>query len=245
MTPWPEGPLDPQLGTRDVHVWLASRVLQPAQLTACREILSDPECARAAQFARTELSDQYVAARGVLRKILSCYCACLPEAVALSSDEFGKLRLAANMRNDGLRFNLSHSGDWALYAIANGPEVGVDIEVMRERADLLSIADRFFSPREVEALRATPPSIQTEAFYACWTRKEAYVKAVGRGLSISLDQFDVSVDPEIENVTLRTRLEPEDPNRWTLLDISPCDGYAAALAVENPVANIAYYGLSN
>jgi 4'-phosphopantetheinyl transferase len=131
-----------------------------------------------------------------------------------------------------LSFNLTHSHQLALYAVTRRREIGVDLEYVRADFADEQIAERFFSPREVAALRTVPENLLKEAFFHCWTRKEAYVKAKGEGLSIPLDQFDVSLAPGEPALLLSTRDDPQEADRWSLQALFPGSGYVAALAVE-------------
>lgn len=137
-----------------------------------------------------------------------------------------------------LHFNVSHSNGLALYAVARGREIGIDLEFVREDIAGLEIAERFFSSREVSALRALAPSEYTVAFFDCWTRKEAYIKARGEGLSHPLHGFTVSLAPGTPAAILNIDADPHEAARWTLVALSPGDGYRAALAVEGRVAHL-------
>jgi len=149
-----------------------------------------------------------------------------------SYSPYGKPSLAEEFNVGALCFNLSHADGLALYAVTCGRQLGVDIE--RVRADLVDaqVAEQFFSPQEVAALRALSGNIQPQAFFNCWTRKEAYIKARGEGLSLPLDQFDVSLAPGEPAALLRTGGEPREVTRWSLKELSPGGDYVAALAVE-------------
>jgi 4'-phosphopantetheinyl transferase len=140
--------------------------------------------------------------------------------------------LARKANHGELGFNLAHSHELALYAITRGREVGIDLERIRSNLVDEQIAERFFSPREVVVLRGLPTHRQREAFFNCWTRKEAYVKAKGQGLSIPLDQFDVSLAPGEPAALLSTQWHPQEASRWSLQKLNPGCGYVAALAVE-------------
>jgi 4'-phosphopantetheinyl transferase len=143
----------------------------------------------------------------------------------------GKPDLAPGSAVGGIRFNVAHAGGLALVAVTRGREVGVDLEQVRD-VDVEGIAERFFSAREVAALRRLPPAIRAEAFFRCWTRKEAYVKATGDGLSAGLEQFDVSLLPGDPAAMLAHRGDPSEVGRWSLRDLAPAPGYVGALAVE-------------
>ena len=136
------------------------------------------------------------------------------------------------MSAEGLCFNLSHSHGIALYAITCGREIGIDIEYFRPDVEVEKLAERFFSPREAAVLRALPEHLRKEGFFNCWTRKEAYIKAEGKGMSIPLSAFDVSLTPGEPAALLRTESHPQETSRWSLQALSPEPGYTAALAVK-------------
>jgi 4'-phosphopantetheinyl transferase len=169
----------------------------------------------------------------LLRTILGRYLDVAPGTVRFCYGPHGKPALIAEMAEQtGVRFNVAHSHDLALYAVTRGREVGIDVERIRAEVASTEIAQRFFSPAEVAALCALPDELQTEAFFACWTRKEAYIKATGGGLSHPLDGFDVSLTPGEPVVALRTHADPQEAARWSLRALDPGPGYAAAVAVE-------------
>lgn len=130
-----------------------------------------------------------------------------------------------------INFNLSHSRGFMLLAVTRGREVGVDIELIDRDFATAEVAERFFSRREILSLRSQPDHLQTEAFFHCWTRKEAYIKARGEGLSLPLDQFDVSLEPSGASL-LDNRISPGDVARWSLQELHPAPDYCAAVAVE-------------
>ena len=143
------------------------------------------------------------------------------------------------LKRHGLRFNLSHSNEVALLAVTLEAELGVDVEHMRADFASEDIARRFFSRAEVEAFNALPKEEQVAAFFRCWTRKEAYIKAIGKGLSQALDAFDVTLAPGA--AAELTRAEDDDVSRWLLRDIHVGEGYAGALIVERPVAEVRFF----
>jgi 4'-phosphopantetheinyl transferase len=144
----------------------------------------------------------------------------------------GKPAIAEEFGADWLRFNLSHSQEVALYAVAREREVGIDVEYVRPDATDEQIAERFFSPRELAKLQALPVDIRAAALFAAWTRKEAYLKAKGEGLSLALNQFEVSLAPGEPAALVSTPWDPQEAARWSLQALTPGPGYAAALAVE-------------
>ncbi len=147
----------------------------------------------------------------------------------MTANPYGKPSLSGP-GGAGLRFNISHCGDLALYAFARSRELGVDVERVTPGMASEKIASQFFSPAEVAALRAVPKPRRAEAFFACWTRKEAYIKARGKGLSLPLDRFAVSITPG--DAALLSSCSPGDVERWSLRELEPGSGYAGALAVE-------------
>jgi 4'-phosphopantetheinyl transferase len=192
--------------------------------------LSPDERARAERFHFARDRDHFIAGRGLLRVILARYLETEPGTLRFEYGRHGKPRLASTA-GDGIRFNVAHSRGLALYAVAVGRELGVDIERIEPRLEQ-GIAERFFSPGEIATLRSLPPPVQREAFFACWTRKEAYVKARGEGLTLGLDQFEVSMCPGEPAALLHTASDPDEARRWSLQELAPGPGYAAALAVE-------------
>jgi 4'-phosphopantetheinyl transferase len=232
---WLPPPADLVLSADEVHVWRSRLDLPASQLLHLRQTLAADELGRVARFRYQADRDRFIAARGLLRTILSRYLDLEPGGIRFSYGPFGRPALvaAAGLSDYGaLDFNLSHSGYIALFALAEGRRVGVDLERIDGKVEWEPLAERFFSAREKEALQALPPDVRRRAFFACWTRKEAYVKARGQGLSLPLDRFDVSVTPGGGAMLLATRDEPRQAARWVLRDLAPGPGYAAALAVE-------------
>lgn len=174
-----------------IDLWTQRLEGGPEQLARWWSLLSADERARADRFVFEVHRHRYVIGRGRLRDILSPYLECLPGAIAFEYNSFGKPALAGRE----LLFNVSHSGAMAVYAVARGREVGIDIEEIREDFREDRIPEMFFAPGEVAALRGLPASEQTLGFLQCWTRKEAYVKARAEGLSIPLDSFEVTLRP--------------------------------------------------
>jgi len=221
---------DLSLPPQEVHVWRAS-LDQPALLADFFATLSPDEQKRAARFHFQKDREHYTAARGLLRAILSRYLKLDPADLAFGYSSYGKPYLAGE-QPDGVRFNISHSHGLALLAFARGRDLGVDVEFVRPDIAEEEIAERFFSAAEVAALRALPASRQAEGFFNCWTRKEAYIKARGEGLSLPLDQFDVSLAPGEPAALLCTRVAVNDASRWSMVKLKPGAGFKAALVVE-------------
>ncbi|MEW5989008.1 MAG: 4'-phosphopantetheinyl transferase superfamily protein [Chloroflexota bacterium] len=228
---WPIPPAGLSLPEDEVHVWQVS--LEQPDVTVQRlvQTLSDDEWSKAQRFYFERDRRRYVIGRGVLRAILGRYLGLAPETIRFTYGDRGKPALAIDLNGDFLHFNLSHSGEMALYAFARGQELGVDIEVIRPLDDAEPIARRFFSAREVADFLSVPVDQRPPAFFNCWTRKEAYIKAVGVGLAHPLDKFVVSLIPGQPAALLHEDDEPDAPGRWSIQSLDPGPGYVGALAI--------------
>jgi 4'-phosphopantetheinyl transferase len=189
-------------------------------------LLSPDEHRRAARFRFDRDHRRFVVARGHLRLLLGRYLACEPSEIVFRYGAHGKPELP------GLQFNLSHAGEVALYAFAQTRTVGIDVEVVRALDDADRLVDRFFSAHEVSAYRALSAETRRRAFTACWTRKEAFIKALGEGLTHPLDAFDVTVHPDEPPTLLDVR--GGDPARWDMRALPVGDEYAATLVADTP-----------
>jgi 4'-phosphopantetheinyl transferase len=227
----PRPPADLSLADTDVHVWLV-RLDQPSARAMFRPVLSEDEKTRADRFYTEELRLRFTVARGVLRHLLGSYLRARPEAIVFDYGARGKPSLSGKSEGPGIRFNISHSKGLALMAFTLGRELGVDIEYINTEFETESIAGNYFSPTEVEALFALPREARIEAFFNCWTRKEAYIKATGEGLSCPLDAFDVTLTPGEPAALLATRVESQEAANWSMRSLDPGEGFKGALIVE-------------
>lgn len=228
---WMAPPNALTLEERDVHIWRADlNCHHPVLLRLC-ETLSMDEQLRAERFFFTKDRQSFITARGILRDILSRYVDVSAERLVFCYTLHGKPELAGVCAESQLRFNVSHSDQMAIYAISRR-RVGVDIERIRVIPDAESIASRFFSATERAALQTIPETERMIGFLTCWTRKEAYIKARGEGLSMGLDSFDVSILRTQPAKILSSRSYPSDENCWHLEELHPDDRYIASLAVE-------------
>ena len=225
---WLSPPTHPRVNHDEVHVWRVS--LDQLQTPKFVALLNDNERVRAARFRFPEHRHRFTVARGALRTILGRYLEVEPAALEFSYGPYGKPALAEGFTNHTINFNLSHSGEFMLLAATSGREVGIDIELVDREFATTEVAERFFSQREILSLRSQAPRLQTEGFFNCWTRKEAYIKARGEGLSLPLDQFDVSLEPS-RAALLANRISPVEVSRWSLQELHPAPGYCAAVAV--------------
>ncbi|MDT5269199.1 MAG: 4-phosphopantetheinyl transferase [Acidobacteriota bacterium] len=226
---WLPSPRDVHLSGVEVHVWRASLDRDASEVEKLRATLTADERERAQRFHFDRDRLRFVVARGVLREILGRYLRCPPGLIRFAYNEYGKPELSED--GGGLRFNVSHSHGMALYACVLGREVGVDIELLRDDFANLEVAERFFSKAEICALGSLPAHLRTQAFFNCWTRKEAYIKALGEGLSHPLDCFTVSLAPGEPARLISTDKDWLEADRWSIADLKPFRGYAAAVAV--------------
>lgn len=229
---WSHPPEDLQLKPHNVDIWRVQIDIPDHSRKPLAATLSAEEKERAARFHFAVHRDRFIAAHGCLRDILRRYLHCEPDRIDFSIGKYGKPALDSDQ---GLEFNLSHSGDYALIAIAHGRRVGIDVEQIRDRISPQAIAGRFFSQAEVSELLSLPLEQQEVAFFTGWARKEAYIKAHGMGLALPLESFDVSLSPQRPAVLRATRPDSKEASRWTLrhLDVDP--GYQAAVVVENKI----------
>jgi 4'-phosphopantetheinyl transferase len=222
-----EAPLD--LPEDEVQLWRVDLDAIRADESRWQKVLSSDELARAARFHFPIDRQRFVASRALLRSILAGYLAMDPGRLNFSYSKKEKPSLGSPWADSGVTFNLSHSVGIALFAFARRRDVGVDVECVRHNRDLEAIARRFFSAHEQQQLAAFPAEERIESFFRCWTRKEAYIKATGDGLSLPLSQFDVSLGSKETTALLATRPEAEEAGRWRLQDVPGGLGYIAAL----------------
>lgn len=205
-----------------------------AALARLSSMLSAEERAIAAAFESEERRRRYIVAHALLRSVLGRIAGVKPNEIVFRYGYRGKPELASPVQD--LQFNMSHARDVVLVAVAHGRRVGVDIEHIDEPGDVRRIAARFLSPRDRDAIDQLPADRQREAFLRCWTRKEAYMKARGDGISRPLDDFEVTPTPtpthEASRARLRSSANPNDTDAWELADVPAPRGFMAAIAVE-------------
>jgi 4'-phosphopantetheinyl transferase len=223
----------------EVHVWCAS-LQQPATVVdQLMPLLSVDEKDRVLRYRFEHLKKSFIVARGVLRILLSRYLHLQPAQVEFTYLREGKPQLSENHAQK-VFFNLSHSYELVLYAFNSIRNVGIDIEHIRPMDDLELIAERNFSSREIAELKKLSPYKKTDGFFNCWTRKEAYIKAIGDGVSFPLQQFDVSVDPDEPAKLLSILGSEQAAVRWSMFELHPADSYAAALVVQGNGCKVLY-----
>ena len=220
----------------EVQVWQTSLAASP--WPDLSSVLSPEELKRAERFGNPARRSSFLVARATLRGVLAHELGTDTAALRFATGPHGKPFL--ENPPTGLRFNLSHSGEIALCAVAWGREVGVDVERIKPGIGHAALARRFFSPLENEQLSSLPPALQPAAFFAAWTCKEALVKAWGVGLSLPLDSFDVSVHPHRPAKLLGVREGPGRDGQWSVHELNPGPGYAGAVAVAGRIGPLIY-----
>ena len=212
-------------GARELHAFIVSLDIPDTALAAARQDLDATEIARADAFLRPRDRRHFTAARSWLRRMLAAHLGRRPADLVFVEGPHGKPRLAEE--SGRLDFNLSHSDGHGLLVVSPGFAIGADIEAEREIEDKL--AERFFSALEVRALDALPKAERTAAFFRCWSRKEAYLKALGSGLATPLDGFTVSLDAGDARL-VEVAGEPGEASHWRMADLAPAPGLAGAVA---------------
>lgn len=216
-----------QLPETEIHIWRARLDCGRSLIQRMEETLAPDERERAGRFVFQPDRKRFIAARGILRELLGSYLGTSPAKIAFKYGSKGKPFLAEKSGEPGLEFNISHSRDIGLFAFTRGRRVGVDVEFMRADFGGEEIARRYFAEEEVLELQSLPPTSRETGFFLCWTRKEAYIKAHGDGLSIPLKSFHVSLTPDRPAI-----LKIKDSVPWTLRSIDPGAGYAGAVVGE-------------
>jgi 4'-phosphopantetheinyl transferase len=221
-----------RLSNDEVHVWRVSLDLPAPHVQSLQQTLAPDELDRTERFHFQIHRQRFIVTRGLLRVILGRYLNIEPNQLHFSYSDYGKPALIPPPAQEALNFNVSHSHELALYAITRNRHIGIDVEYVHPISEIERIAERFFSAQENAVLRTLPQTEKLNAFFKCWTRKEAYIKAKGEGLSAPLDQFDVSLAPGEPARLLNVRGDPQEVSRWSLQELIPGPGYVAALAVE-------------
>jgi 4'-phosphopantetheinyl transferase len=214
-----------------VHLWRVDLDAIAHEESRWSGTLSEDELIRAARFHFQLDRQHFIAGRAWLRQAIAAYIRTDVKDLTFSYSEKNKPSLGGALVESGLSFNVSHSGGLALFAFTLRRQIGVDVEHNRHDFDTAAIAARFFSQREQEQLAALPLEQRHEAFFRCWTRKEAYIKATGDGLSLPLSQFDVSINPYDQDALLATRPDDHEAAQWALRDVRVKPGYSGALCV--------------
>ncbi len=220
----------PDLSLEEVHVWSARK---PSALPPDFEAgLSPEESDRARRFHFPQHRAAYTFAHAVLRDVLSRYLHCDGRDISFDKTVFGKPFVTKPTELPRLEFNLSHSGDLVLVGVCRGLRVGIDVEEMRPVDDLLSIAEMYFTPDESAFIHGQLPSDRERTFFRCWTRKEACVKAVGKGLVIPLNSIETHISSQAPVILSESTPNSSDEVSWRIADLDLYENYVAAIAIE-------------
>ena len=218
-----------------VHVWRANLDLPTEQIERLSQILSSDEIARAQKFRFPRHRRRFIAARAILRQLLGNYLQISPSKVVFDYSDRGKPFLAGSLGASRLQFNVSHSQEYALLGFTLKHLIGVDIEYLRPMPDAEKIAQRFFTTTELSLIQNA--TAKHQLFFQLWTAKEAYLKAVGTGLSGMLDNVEVTLDPTQVLRFLTLEQDRTAAANWSLFCCTPATNYLAAIAVETPLSS--------
>ncbi|CAN5216070.1 4'-phosphopantetheinyl transferase superfamily protein [soil metagenome] len=220
----------------ELHIWLTQLDRSVEEATSLKNLLSADECARADRFKFERDRQRYVVGRGILRQILEEYTQCPAQQLCFAYGRRGKPSLPGS----AFQFNMSHSGGLAAIAITSGRAIGIDLEHARSIPDWHRVMTCCFSNREQAAILELPEEQQLAGFFTCWTRKEAYVKATGDGLSIPLERFTVAVEPNSHPCLLEVLDQPSDTTRWHFTNLPVADDYIGVVAHDGPIGSVVH-----
>ena len=239
---WLNAPDHLTLSEDEVHIWRASLDLDEYFQSSFLKVLSPDEKYRAQKFRFAKDNRNFIAARGILRSLLGKYLKISPAEISFQYSKFGKPGIADN---NSLQFNISHSQNIALFAFTKKFPVGVDVELVNHDIEVKDIATKFFSANEVSNLLALPEKQQALGFFNCWTRKEAFIKAVGEGLSFPLNQFEVSLEPDKPAKLLATHWDANAVSKWALYSMSPAPNFVGSVVIEGVVKQVNFWNWDN
>lgn len=232
----------PPLGG-DIHVWRCELRQPEERRQALLQALSPDERQRGDKFYFEHHRRQWTTARGFLRAVLGCYLSLPAEQVRFRFHDLGKPALADEQTAENIQFNLTHSADGALLALARDLPLGVDLEQVRPMENMLALAQRYFAAEEARQLENVAATQKGLAFFNCWTRKEAILKACGKGLSLPLDRFVVSFLPGEPARVIDVKGQPGEAERWSLVPLQPWPDFVGCIAFQGqprPVTCLAF-----
>jgi len=223
--------------SNQAYVWTQNiQALNDRALEERAQCLSIGERKRAARFVHSEDTKRLIIAYSGLRLLLSKYLSLPAESFKFKTNDHGKPYLI----DSPIYFNLSHSKDWVIWAFALNNELGVDIEYQKKNIEPMDLAKRFFSPKEYAMLKNTLPEERLSSFYRCWTRKEAFIKAIGKGLSYPLNKFEVPITGEVEGEEVHSIKNEPNVQKWYLYSLKVPKKYTGALMLQKRVGHIQY-----
>ena len=232
-TDWTSGPADPKLAVSEVHVWRASLDVSSQLLKSLDRTLTEDERTRASRFAVEKLQTRFIVRRGLLRTILASYLGVRPGDLQFGYGTKDKPHLVGDPAREDLRFNETHSHGLALFAVARGRDLGIDLEEVCPQVKFADIAGRYFAPSEAAALAKAPVETRLRLFFEYWTSKEAWIKAMGGGLSIPLDRFEIELKPGVETARVVVPEPTDKESQWFVHQLTVGSDHVAALAVDD------------
>ncbi|MGD1000435.1 MAG: 4'-phosphopantetheinyl transferase superfamily protein [Candidatus Brocadiia bacterium] len=238
---WTPPPDNPVPDESEVHVWRASLRREASKIPSLLQLLSEDERSKAARFSLQEVREQFIVGRAILRGILGRYLHVEPERVQFNYGPHGKPAVAPECGGEGISFNMSDSYGLAIFAVARRRQVGIDLERVRSDVPCERMAKRFFAEAELKAFLALPADQRQKGFFNCWTRKEAYLKAIGIGLSFPLKNVAVSLAPCEPAAILAIQGDPGQAGQWSLTALHPDPAYSAALAAEGRECRLRFW----
>ncbi|MGD1917469.1 MAG: 4'-phosphopantetheinyl transferase family protein [Pleurocapsa sp.] len=237
MTVWQSPSNPPVIDKSKVHIWRANLNFSPAEVVRLTAFLSTDEIARANKFRFPQHKRRFIAARSILRQLLSNYLNISPNNIKFDYGDRGKPKIIESNTANSLQFNISHSQEYALFGFTTSNLIGVDLEYLREMPDAVKIAQRFFSPREFDLIKNLTPQQQSQVFFKLWTAKEAYLKAIGIGLSGSLSSVDIDFTLDNNNtLILAINGNTTIANNWSMYSCIPSSNYVGAIAIKTQIA---------
>lgn len=235
---WLNPPDKLTLNDAEAHIWRVDLDLDEYFRSSLLKLLSPDENDRARKFRFVKDSRNFIVVRGILRSLISNYLEINPAEISFQYSKFGKPSIADN---NSLQFNISHSQSMALFGFTKKFNIGVDVEFVNPNIEVRDIAAKFFSRNEILNLFALPAEQQTLGFFNCWTRKEAFIKAVGEGLSFPLDQFEVSLEPDKPAKLLATDWDPKAVSKFSMYSLAAGVDYVGSLVIEGLVERVKFY----
>ncbi len=238
---WHKNPGNYLLNDQNVHLWLATQNIENDYIASLYAILSNDEKERANRFYFEKDRNSYIVSRALLRILIGKYLNQKPDSIIFKYAKYDKPYISEHLNYLNLQFNVSHSHGKVLIGFTKIRNIGVDIELVRTLEGAADIVNRNFSQYERHIYNSLPKSLQDRAFFNCWTRKEAFIKAIGKGLTYPLDAFTVSIAPMEEARLLDVKNDSQEKEKWILKDIGINADYVAAMVIESGECQLACY----
>lgn len=235
---WKPPPNNLTLKSIETHIWRANLDKNNSNFAFLKTHLTKDEVEYAKRFKFKKHSNRFIIARGILRSLLGRYLEVTPRKIKIEYSDYGK----PHFQNEkAINFNISHSKQMAVFAFSKYCNIGIDIEFINKKIEFDEIAKRFFSKNEVKTLNSLSDKDKVIGFYNCWTRKEAFIKAVGEGLSFPLDKFEVSLEPEKPAKIIKINCPQQDVSKWSIYAIKPEHNFVGSCVLEGSIERIKYW----